>query len=137
MSESNKPVRYWFEHEKRNSILTSKYVLFCLLHNQHRLFLTRKFNKGPWIKNSECFAIHLSNWQRGAKSEQCESSWLAISNTNKKLSQIYAFSQSWKSFLNTAIYTLNTNITVYLSFIISLVWCCLLFSFLRVLKFIN
>lgn len=35
--------------------------------------------------------------------------------TNKKLSQIYAFPQGWKSLLNTVIYTLNNNIAQYIS----------------------
>lgn len=35
--------------------------------------------------------------------------------TNKKLSKIYAFSQGWKSLLNTAIYTLNNSIPQYIS----------------------
>ena len=34
---------------------------------------------------------------------------------NKTLSKIYAFSQGWKSLLNTAIYTLNNSIPQYIS----------------------
>lgn len=58
--------------------------------------------------------------------------------TNKKLSQIYAFPQGWKSLLNTVIYTLNNNLAQYKLFQIHYLLSLMLSSFLTcVLKFIN
>ena len=42
-------------------------------------------NKWPWIGNGEGFAIHLSTWVNGTKSKWWVSSWLALSNTCKKI----------------------------------------------------
>lgn len=78
---------------KKNFLSTNNHVLFCLLYEHHRSVLTRKvdFNKErPWIENSERFAIHSTTWQSGKKGEWRVSSWLAISNTRKKLSLLYA-----------------------------------------------
>ena len=42
-------------------------------------------NKWPWIGNGEGFAINLSTWVNGTKSKWWVSSWLALSNTCKKI----------------------------------------------------
>ena len=71
-------------------------------------------NKWPWIGNGEGFAINLSTWANGTKSKWWVSSWLALSNTHKKISIFfhigcYGFSKGWKSLYNTVVYMIISN----------------------------
>ena len=71
-------------------------------------------NKWPWIGNGEGFAINLSTWANGTKSKWWVSSWLALSNTHKKISFFfhigcYGFSKGWKSLYNTVVNMIISN----------------------------
>ena len=45
--------------------------------------------KRPWIENSEGFFVHSYIWASGAKGEWRVNSWLAISNTRKKIRDFF------------------------------------------------